>query len=628
MNKNRLAFVVLIFLSVGLSGCGGGSSSGSTAVASTSAAVTSQSQSSSSSLILQKPVALEPDQLPDPSLPARDSVDWDKAVDASRFLARTTFGATPKDIDYIVKNGKEAWLDKQLSLPQTSQIQFLDKRLAAFGFMPVTPYMYFDAATQGEWDRLNAQHEIWMETSIWGADQLRQRVAFALSQIIVVSHHGADEYARERGFANYIDILGKQAFGNYGDLLVDVTLNPIMGIYLSAVNNPKADEAKHIRPDENYAREILQLFSIGLDQLNKDGSLELDNNGKSIPTYDLDVVKEFSRVFTGWSFSSYSNFAELGTFGTPIGNVEPLKAFPEYHDLGEKKLLNGEIDTAGKSPRDDLQAAIDNIMRHKNVAPFIGKKLIQYLVTSNPSPAYVERVARVFDDNGKGVKGDMKAVLKAIYLDDEALNPPSDSLSYFGKRKETPLMVSGIWRAFNAKGVGVKGPNNAWVETIQYMHGDVNEEQEMLWAPSVFNFYQSTYSPPGLLEKNHVVAPEFQVFNDTMAVSQANLLSSIIFDRDVSDKNLYTGTGQGFGATSGWNNPPVKAILNLSDELSLAATPVQLVDRINLLLAHGQLSAEDSQMIADHIALISDPLDRVYEAIFLIAISPEYAIQG
>jgi uncharacterized protein (DUF1800 family) len=608
-----------------LTACGGGG--GSEPGKNSSSVKSTISYSSTAATTQIKP--LQPDLKPDPVLPTRNSADWDKARDAARFLAQGSFGVTAKDIDFILVNGKEAWLEQQLSTPLTSQVAHLDERVKTWGFLPVPPRMYYDDATGGEWDRLIAKHDIWWETVIWGSDQLRQRVVLALSQIVVVSHASNGLYARERGFANYTDILAEQAFGNYGDLLTAISLNPIMGIYLSSINNPKADPARDIHPDENYAREILQLFSIGLEQLNIDGSIKRDANGKPIPTFDQQTVNEFARVFTGWTFSTNTTFAEGGEFAywrTPISNVEPMKAFAEFHDSGAKTLLNGEVIPAGQTPRQDLNAAINNIMAHENIAPFICKKLIQHLITSNPSPAYIARIANVFNNNGQGIKGDMKSVIKAIYLDQEANNIPAESADYFGKHKETPLVIAGIWRSFKARGTPVKGPNGAWVNTIQYLTEDPIE-QTFLYSPTVFNFYQTDYSPPGELATKNLLAPELQVFGGAAAVNQANLLANLIYRRHYNDKDLYTDTGQAWGGNSRWNNLPVKALLNLDTEIALASTPIALVDRVNLLLTQGQISAEHSALIVEHISLLQDPLARVYETIFLIAISPEYAIQ-
>jgi uncharacterized protein (DUF1800 family) len=618
--------VIFFSLIYFLTACGGGSG-GSEAGKNNSSTNSAMSTSSKPATVQIKP--LQPDTQPDPALPTRDSPDWDNARNAARFLTQASFGVTAKDIDFILTNGKAAWLEQQLSTPLTSQVGHLDERVKTWGFIPVPPSMYYDAATGGEWDRLIAKHDIWWETVIWGSDQLRQRVVLALSQILVVSHQGSDTYGRERGFANYTDILAKQAFGNYAQLLMDVSLNPIMGIYLSSINNPKADPVRDIHPDENYAREILQLFSIGLEQLNLDGSVKRDANDKTIPTFDQKTVNEFARIFTGWTFSTNTTFAEGGEFSywrTPISNVDPMKAFAEFHDSGAKTLLNGEAIPAGKTPIQDLNAAINNIMAHDNVAPFICKKLIQHLITSNPSPAYIARVASVFNNNGQGIKGDMKAVIKAIYLDEEANNIPIESADYFGKHKETPLVIAGIWRSFKARGTPVKGPNGIWVNTIQYLTEDP-VEQTFLYSPTVFNFYQTDYSPPGELAARDLFAPELQVFGGAAAVNQANLLANLIYRRHYNDKDLYTNTGQAWGGNSRWNNLPVKALLNLDTEITLAKTPAALVDRVNLLLTQGQISAEHSALITEHISLLNDPLERVYETLFLIAISPEYAIQ-
>ncbi len=608
-----------------LTACGGGG--GSESVKNNSSVKSFASSSSTPATTQLKP--LQPDRKPDPALPTRDSADWNRAREAARFLAQASFGVTAKDIDFILTNGKTAWLEQQLTTPLTSQVAHLDERVKNWGFLPVPPSMYYDDATGGEWDRLIAKHDIWWETVIWGSDQLRQRVVLALSQILVVSHAGNGLYARERGFANYTDILAKHAFGNYEDLLTDVSLNPIMGIYLSSINNPKADPARDIHPDENYAREILQLFSIGLEQLNIDGSIKRDANGKPIPTFDQHTVNEFARVFTGWTFSTNTIFAEGGEFAywrTPISNVEPMKAFAEFHDSGAKTLLNGEVIPAQQTPLQDLTAAISNIMKHENIAPFICKKLIQHLITSNPSPAYIARVASTFNNNGQGIKGDMKAVIKAIYLDAEATSIPTGSADYFGKHRETPLVIAGIWRSFKARGTPVKGPNGFWVNTIQYLTEDP-VEQTFLYSPTVFNFYQTDYSPPGELAARNLLAPELQVFGGAAAVNQANLLTNLIYRRHYNDKDIYTNTTQAWGANSRWNNLPVKALLNLDAEIVLANTPSALVDRVNLLLTQGQISAEHSALLVEHISLLQDPLERVYETLFLIAISPEYAIQ-
>lgn len=617
----HLTSISIIFL---LTACGGGDSGGSKSNAS-STSVSSSAASSSSQAYVAK-IQLAPDLQPDPQLPERSSADWIKAVDAARLLAQASFGVTAKDIDFIVKNSKEAWFENQLNQAQSVQLQLLDERLKVFGYVPDGNYFEPDL-----WYRRLMRSDIWWETAVWGEDQLRQRVAFALSQILVVSQQGNNTYSRERGFAHYHDLLARHALGNYEDLLLEISTNPVMGVYLSSINNPKANPDLGIRPDENYARELLQLFSIGLDELNLDGTPKLDATGKKIPTYDQDKVKEFARVFTGWSLAGSNSFAEYGVWGDQPTNVLPLKPFADAHDSDEKILLNGEIIPAGNSPENDLRAAIRNIIKHDNVGPFICKKLIQYLITSNPSPAYVARIASRFNDNGSGIKGDMKAVVRAIYFDEEARTPQIQSQHYFGKPREFPLMASGLWRAFKAQGVELKS-NRASVNTIRYINNMLNEEQSAFAAPSVFNYYQSHFGPPGLLSKNNLLAPEFQLLNQGSSISQANLLASMIFNRHKDDPDLFSadllaGIDQRWGVVLVWANPPLKAKLNLTTEIALASTPNLLVDRLNLLLTQGQINADDSQRIVQHISLLTDPLDRIYEATFLMAISPEYAVQ-
>lgn len=608
-----LAFITLITL---LNACGSGGSGKTTITNSSSSALSSSSQG----YVAKKQLA--PDLLPDPALPEHSSTDWIKAVDAARFLSQTSFGVTAKDIDYIIKHDKETWFENQLNQAQSVQLELLDERLKVFGYVPDGNYFEPDL-----WYRRLMRSDIWWETAVWGEDQLRQRVAFALSQILVVSQQGNNTYSRERGFAHYHDLLAHHALGNYEDLLIEISTNPIMGVYLSSINNPKTNPLLGVRPDENYARELLQLFSIGLDELNLDGTPKLDANGKKIPTYDQNKVKEFARVFTGWSLAGSNSFAEFGVWGDQPTNVLSLKPFADAHDTDEKVLLNSEIIPAGNTPEADLRAAIRNIMKHDNVGPFICKKLIQYLITSNPSPEYVARVARVFNNNGSDVKGDMKAVVRAIYFDQEARTPSVQSQHYFGKPREFPLMVSGLWRTFKAQGIELKNDMNIRVNTFRYVNDGLNEEQSAFAAPSVFNYYQSHFSPPGLLSKNQLLAPEFQLLNQGSSISQANLLASMIFNRHKDDPDLFKDTGQAWGVVLVWANPPVKAKLNLTTEIALASNPNALVDRLNLLLTQGQISNEDSQRIAQHISLLTDPLDRVYEAAFLMAISPEYAVQ-
>ena len=585
-----------------------------------SSSFTTNSSVSSSS---RAQTILAPDTSSNPALPQPSSIQWQKAIDAQRFLTQATFGATAKSLTKVIDLGVDAWIDEQFTIPPTSHLERLDARIEHYGYEVEPPYIDH-SQFEMVWIRNLLPQDIWWESAIWGKDQLRQRIANVLSQILVVSERHADLYAYERGFANYHDILAKHAFGNYRDLLIDITLNPVMGNYLSTVNNQKENEEENIRPDENFSREIMQLFSLGLYQINIDGTPILDSNGLKIPTYTQDDIKQLARVFTGWQLAGSQEF---GGWAPPSHQIHPMVANEAFHDYGEKKILKNII-AEGLPPTNDLISAIDIIFAHNNVAPFISGQLIRHLITSNPSNEYVARVATVFNNNGNGIKGDMKAVIRAIYLDGEARNIDTDNSEYYGRLKELPLTLSGIWRAFRAQGIPLEKQDGSFaVNTIRYNPQGPNLEQRAYNSPSVFNFYQQDYRPSSLKENS--VAPEFQMFTNSGAILQANLLSNIIYSRHLEDSNLfneYRESGKNW-ISSGWSYPDVKARLNLSDEIELASEPEKLLNHLNLLLTGGQLSPSDIDAIKLHIEKIGSPLERVYEAIFIISVSPEYAIQ-
>jgi len=367
-------------------------------------------------------------------------------------------------------------------------------------------------------------------------DLLRQRIAFALSEIFVISRRVEFISDDTRGVANYYDLLLTHAFGNFRDLLLDVTLHPAMGAYLSHLGNRKADLSKNRYPDENYAREVMQLFSIGLFELNQDGTQKLDENGEPIPTYTNANITEFAKIFTGLTIEPHPQFlADLAEEGEefvyneeyyldPLGILyKPMIAFEQEHDSGPKTLLNGTVVPAGQGTMADIEAAIDNLFNHPNVGPFIGLRLIQRLVKSNPSPAYVSRVAGTFNDNGQGVRGDMQAVIQAILLDEEArdtsyLNDPTH-----GMLREPLVRYISLCRTFNAtnsSGEYTYVPDHFSQEMLQYV----------VDSPSVFNFFLPNYQPIGPIAEADLVAPEFQITTSYTAVSAANLFDGAIFE--------------------------------------------------------------------------------------------------
>ncbi len=611
-----------------LVGCGGGSSGGgsnvssSVAVPSSQASLSSSSRSSVASSSQSSAVAVSvpaPDMTPNPALPLKGTPNYQLASDWSRFLTQTTFGPTPKELARVMGMTKEAWLEEQFNTPTTRHLPLLDARFESLGWVAAPAQ---DDSDDG-WQRDLQRSDIWWEVALWGKDQLRQRVAFALSQILVISNVSDVLYNDSRGIANYQDILADHAFGNYRDLLQAVTLNPMMGEYLSMVRNEKTDEARNIRPDENYARELMQLFAIGLVELNNDGSVKLDNQGQPIPTYDQTTVTELARVFTGWNMATINRWWEWTESGA--SEVLPMKAFPAYHDSGSKTLFGDQLIPAGNTPEQDIDAALDIIFAHPNVAPFVSKQLIQRLVTSNPSPAYVSRVAAVFNNNGAGVKGDMRAVVKAILLDTEAQTGHQTAPETFGKLREPLLKVSALWRAFNATGTPTQFDGGAVTPPrIRFRGSDRELSQRPYGSFSVFNFYRPDYQPSGEMRELGLMGPEFQILTESMIISKTNFLSSSVFWRDTQHD---------------WLEPVINgdwdvfhSRLHLGEEKQMAHQAASLLDRLNLLMMAGQMSDDMYNTILAYLNSYpaSESWQRdisVYDALFLVMASPEFAVQ-
>ena len=508
-------------------------------------------------------------------------------AEASQLLIRATFGPTEASIDHLVSIGHDAWLDEQISIRQTEQLPVL-----------LTALEDAQLANNMQSSRRLRRIDTWWDTVVNGRDQLRQRVAFALSQIFVISDRESALQSTVPGMAKYNDILAKHAFGNYRDLLEAVTLNPMMGNFLSMRRNEKADPERNISPDENYAREVMQLFSIGLWELELNGTRKLDDAKQPIPTFTYYEILEFARVFTGWN---YGNAPRLRSNRRNIeSEIIPMVSFEDFHDRDLKHLLGYKLIPAGLDAPEDIDAALDNIFNHNNIAPFISKQLIQHLVTSNPSPNYVERVATVFEDNGRGVRGDLEAVVRTILMDTDALEP-SDEFT-FGKVKDPLLKVTQLWRAFDAEGeFGVLRLGNPEREL----------GQRPLGAPSVFNFFRPDYQHPGEIQNLGLVSPALQILNETLITSTTNLMNGLVFGRR-------TRTGE--------NATAHPILLNFADEISM--TPEELIDHLDILLMGGLMSDEMRQITLDLVTETTDEEDqRVKEAVFLIVSSPEFAVQ-
>ncbi|ABE54474.1 conserved hypothetical protein [Shewanella denitrificans OS217] len=407
---------------------------------------------------------------------------------AGRLLHQATLGPTSADLNHATGISEHEWIAQQIALPASLHSPLLEN------------YPGKDAPAQI--NRLDA----WWKASLTAPDQLRQRVAFALSEIFVVSDANNALKSEPEGMTGYYDLLLQHAFGNYRDLLEAVTLSPVMGSYLSHLGNEKANTELNIRPDENFAREVMQLFTIGLKQLNLDGSPILSSTGEPIASYSQTEIEGFAHVFTGWTFAASARW------NRPSRNfVLPMEPWEDFHSQEEKSLLNGTVLAGGQAAKQDLTQALDNLFDHPNVGPFIGQQLIQRLVTSNPSPQYIQRIAQVFNDNGQGVRGDLGATISAILLDDEA-RQTIGSLQYFGKIREPLLRTTHLWRELNA--ASPSGRYFTW--SLDDSHG-----QTPLGSPSVFNFFRPDYQSADLLPLD-LVAPELQIANDAALIGQFN----------------------------------------------------------------------------------------------------------
>ncbi|WP_082081319.1 DUF1800 domain-containing protein [Methylocucumis oryzae] len=382
--------------------------------------------------------------------------------DAARFLNMATFGANPRDINHLKHFTYQQWINQQMSMKASCHLESLN-------------------ITQDNNDR-NNRIEVWFRHAVTAPDQLRQRVAFALSEIFVVSdmNSGIPPHA----LTVYNDILVRNAFGNFRDLLEKVTLSPAMGSYLSMLGNQKPSRAKGIRADENFAREIMQLFTVGLVQLNANGE-PLLKDGTTVPTYNQSDIENLARVFTGWSWGDSLSFFDGDDWRIS------MKAFRAFHDRDGKVIINKKRIAENQTAEKELDIALNTLFNHPNVGPFIGLRLIQRLVTSNPSPEYIARVAKKFNDNGDGVRGDMKAVIKAVLLDPEALGGVKVN-KRFGKLREPLLVLTHLWRAFDAS--TAEG-------TLPYYYPDYTIGQAPLSSPSVFNFFRPNFAPVVRLAK-------------------------------------------------------------------------------------------------------------------------------
>ena len=518
--------------------------------------------------------------------------------DATRFLTQATFGVRSVDeVGALRELGFNRWLAAQFALEADSHLAYIEarrkERVARDNPMP----------RACEEDSYEAMWQQWL----FGKDVLRARMSWALMQIMVISNIAPD--IRPHAMSSYMDMMNRNAFGNYRQLLEDVTLHPAMGYYLNMLESQKADPAAGTHPNENYAREVLQLFSIGLVKLKPDGTPQLDANGKTIPTFDESVVRGFARAFSGWSYGALDN-TDPDQFHHHDDNLEalwvvPMKAWAAFHSPESKTLLDGTLLPAGQTAEKDMADALDNIFRHPNVGPFISRQLIQRLVTSNPSPAYVSDVAGVFNDNGAGVRGDLKAVLRAILLHAQARGDDATTRAGYGKLREPVVRFANFLRGLNASS---QNGRNA----IHYLDSaDDALGQSPLLAPSVFNFYSPSYRPAGALAAAGLVAPEFQITTETTVVGSLNFFAS-----------LFADGGYGYDAS--------RLRLDTAPLVALAGGDGQaLVDRLDALFFNSQMGTQSRDRLLRLIAATpaGDRDERVRRALLVTALSPDFVVQ-
>lgn len=592
-NVKRWWYTVPVVLC--LAACGGGASGGTNAA-------TDTASGSADTLLGVRTTANVSATLPVSDMPASNA-------EASRFLTQASFGPTPTDVARVRTLGYSGWLNEQFAKPRQaeSHLQYYDARDAEW------------RARGGRAAPADVMNSFW-KNAIAGDDQLRQRVTFALSEIFVVSLADSCGDLNNRSVADFLDTLNRQAFGTFRQLIESVAMHPIMGCYLSHLRNQKEDAATGRNPDENFAREIMQLFSIGLRQLNEDGTPVLAN-GQVVPTYGPSDIVGMARVFTGFSWAcpvaddqgcfemgiSYDGTARFD----PDKWVKPMRSYPRYHSTSEKAFLGKVIaPQATPDPDGSLRFALDTLAQHPNVAPFLGKQLIQKLVTSNPSPAYVARVARAF----KASNGSLRALVTAVLTDSEARDTVAAlANSRYGKVREPVLRLTAALRALEGRSVSGR-----------FLIGDTSDPvlglgQAPMFSPSVFNFFRPGYVPPGSLSAAAgMVVPEMQLANETSVASNVAFMGKLM------------GYGLGTLAGNGLNQPDVD-LAYLRDPnsalLALAATPTALVEQINQRLLFGTMSSSLRSDLLAVVTPINEPPARVQLALLITLASPEFLVQ-
>lgn len=545
--------------------------------------------------------------------------DFPWTGDRVRFMSQATFGANAATELKIRRLGYSTWLEQQMD-----ERNFLTFTYPELPLQPSTPIPTCDGDTQptdvpitcfrDNYTMYPLQNWFYKQALYNEDQQLRRRVSWSLHQILVVSGRTAIQPSR---MLPYIQILDRNAFGNFRTLLEEMTLNPGMGNYLDMAISTQSN------PNENYGREILQLFSIGLDMLNQDGTPMLDNNGNRIPTYNQETIVNFAKVFTGWSYCNQT----CGNSQPGIVNYrDAMIVTPANHDFSTKTLLNYPGSTpvvpAGLDPKDDLDAALDNIFYHPNTAPFISKLLIQQMITSNPTPAYVGRVSAVFRNNGQGVRGDLKSVIRAILLDPEARGNVKTDPNY-GHLREPVLYLTSVLRPFNPtanNNISVPASCNGLSD------GAINTltqplDQDVWNPPTVFNYYPMDY----IIPNTPLSGPEFQIFSTGTALKRPNAIGVFAPANSAATGGILAVAGAASSIPCGTRID----LTRLQDLATADTTGVSLVDTLNRELMNGSMNPSVRTQILNAVTAVvsTNPLKRARTALYLVTTAPQYQVQ-
>jgi uncharacterized protein (DUF1800 family) len=504
---------------------------------------------------------------------------------AARLLDQATFGPTLTDIQHVERVGLTGYLNEQFNTAPTT--------LALIAATPPTP-----CAT----NLVPCLQSEWWQATLTAPDQLRQRVAFALAEMFVISTNSVNS----RAVVAFQNTLVNDAFGNFSTIMHDVTLSPGMGAYLNMLNSNKPGTVNGVVQiaNENYARELMQLFSMGLNLLNPDGTSQLDSSGNPIPTYTQAQVQAFARAYTGWTYATSSGGSPTSFPNGTANYTMPMAAVESAHDTGSKTLLNGTTLPASQTAEQDLAGALQNIFNHPNVGPFVCRQLIQHLVASNPSPAYVSRVAAVFANDGNNVRGNMQAVITAILTDQEARAGDTDANAPGGHLREPVLWFTDLLRGLSFTNNDVTAGNDV-VANASYnslSNYSSNLSQKPYASGSVFNFFPPNYVIPGTTSN----APEFSLENTASAVLRLSLANSVVY-------NSISGFKVDLSATSSLG--------------TMASNPGNLVDTLGMIFMHGQMPSDMRTSIVNSITPLTDIGQRVRVATYLVVTSSQYKIE-